>query len=155
MVYSWGVLHHTGAMWEAIGQAADLVKPGGTLVIAIYLKTRFCPFWRVEKRLFSSSPKWIQVLIAVIYSALFLVRIGIRGNNPIGYVLKYQQNRGMSWWTDQIDWLGGYPYESASAEEVTDFVVGKGFEVVKTKNTTPSIGLFGSGCGEYVFRRRA
>src|SRR3546814_900557 len=36
VVYSWGVLHHTGAMWDAIDAAALRVGPEGTLAISIY-----------------------------------------------------------------------------------------------------------------------
>src|SRR5262249_48389566 len=36
IVYSWGVLHHTGAMWTALDRAGTLVRPGGLLFIAIY-----------------------------------------------------------------------------------------------------------------------
>ncbi len=36
IVYSWGVLHHTGAMWQALENIAGLVKPGGVLAIALY-----------------------------------------------------------------------------------------------------------------------
>ena len=51
IVYSWGVLHHTGDMWSAFAGAAPLVKDGGTLYIAIYndegWKSRF--WYRVKK----------------------------------------------------------------------------------------------------------
>lgn len=36
VVYSWGVLHHTGAMWQALENVAPLVSEGGQLFIAIY-----------------------------------------------------------------------------------------------------------------------
>src|SRR5438094_5713048 len=36
VVYSWGVLHHTGAMWRAFEQVVPLVKKGGALFLAIY-----------------------------------------------------------------------------------------------------------------------
>jgi len=36
VVYSWGVLHHTGKMWQALENAGHLVAPGGTLFISIY-----------------------------------------------------------------------------------------------------------------------
>jgi 2-polyprenyl-3-methyl-5-hydroxy-6-metoxy-1,4-benzoquinol methylase len=36
VVYSWGVLHHTGAMWKALENAALPVRPGGLLSISIY-----------------------------------------------------------------------------------------------------------------------
>jgi len=34
LVYSWGVLHHTGDVWNAIRQACGRVAPGGLLYIA-------------------------------------------------------------------------------------------------------------------------
>ncbi|MFL5587414.1 MAG: class I SAM-dependent methyltransferase, partial [Ktedonobacteraceae bacterium] len=36
IVYSWGVLHHTGAMWQALENACSKVAPGGYLFIALY-----------------------------------------------------------------------------------------------------------------------
>ena len=57
VVYSWGVLHHTGSMWKAIDCAARLVSPGGLYAIAIYTKTPLCGFWQYEKAFYSKSPK--------------------------------------------------------------------------------------------------
>ena len=37
----------------------------------------------------------------------------------------------MNWWHDQIDWLGGYPYETAGLEEVLDFFKERGFHLQK------------------------
>src|ERR1051325_1002529 len=39
MVYSWGVLHHTGAMWQALDHAQRPVAAGGKLFVAIYNDT--------------------------------------------------------------------------------------------------------------------
>ena len=39
IVYSWGVLHHTGEMWRALDNAHLPVAPGGRLFIAIYNDT--------------------------------------------------------------------------------------------------------------------
>ena len=36
IVYSWGVLHHTGAMWQAMENVVTLVAPNGRLFIALY-----------------------------------------------------------------------------------------------------------------------
>src|SRR3990167_3524185 len=36
IVYSWGVLHHTGAVWSATENAAKRVKLGGLFYIALY-----------------------------------------------------------------------------------------------------------------------
>jgi len=36
IVYSWGVLHHTGDMWRALGNMVPLVNWGGQLFVALY-----------------------------------------------------------------------------------------------------------------------
>jgi len=36
IVYSWGVLHHTGDMWRALEHVARLVAEGGLLFVALY-----------------------------------------------------------------------------------------------------------------------
>ena len=59
----------------------------------------------------------------------------------------------MSWWHDRIDWLGGYPYESASKEEIEAFMGRRGFRIVKAVGTAAPFGLLGSGCAEYVLER--
>lgn len=155
IVYSWGVLHHTGNMWQAIENAAKKVCPNGKLVIALYKKTPFCGFWKFEKRLYSSLPKILRMPIDYIYATLYLLGLMVRGKNPARYVCEYSQQRGMNWMIDVRDWLGGYPYESASAAEVESFMKSRGFSMVKTKNIHPvaAKGLFGSGCAEYVFER--
>ena len=151
IVYSWGVLHHTGSMWQAIEKAIELVAPGGKLVIAIYLKTRFCRFWKAEKRFFTSLPKLLRWPVVWLYSALCFLRILAKGQNPISHIAEYEKKRGMSWYRDLIDWLGGYPYESASSEEVIDFVERQGGQLHNALGTAPGFGLMGSGCAEYVF----
>jgi 2-polyprenyl-6-hydroxyphenyl methylase/3-demethylubiquinone-9 3-methyltransferase len=153
IVYSWGVLHHTGALWEAVAAAAEHVKPGGHLIIAIYVKTPFCTLWRMEKRLFTKLPETVQKAVGVAFSGAAIARMIVGGDNPITKI-KSQGKRGMDWWFDKLDWLGGYPYESASAAEVTNCVEGFDFVTERTRRTQPSVGLFGSGCAEYVFKRR-
>lgn len=39
----------------------------------------------------------------------------------------YEQERGMSWWRDIEDWLGGLPYEVSSPSEVRARVEARGF----------------------------
>lgn len=153
IVYSWGVLHHTGAMWDAINNASKCVKDNGNFILAIYTKTRFCNFWEKEKKLFTKAPRLIKTLMTSIYSALLILRYLAKGKNPYKEIKNYNQYRGMSWWHDRVDWLGGWPYESASAEEIIAFMKERGFELEHSQNTAPPIGLLGTGCGEYVFKK--
>ena len=65
------------------------------------------------------------------------------------------QGRGMLWFYDSRDWLGVYPYESASMEEIIHYIELKGFKTLKTRNTKPSFGIFGSGCADYLFKKQS
>ena len=149
IVYSWGVLHHTGAMWQAIGNAAGLVTPGGRLFIAIYddrgLRSRF---WKRFKRLYinASAPlRW--TLFAVGAAKIWgptVLRDSFKGE-PLKSWNGYT-GRGMDAWHDLLDWLGGYPFEVARPDEVVAFCKERGFAVANLKT---SIG----GCTEFVFVR--
>ena len=152
IVHSWGVLHHIGAMWEAIEQTAALIAPGGQFIIAIYRKTPLCEFWKWEKRVFTSGGSLVWAILTGSYAAMKISRDLMRLKNPIRKIKHYSQGkRVMHWKSDIIDWLGGYPYESASAEEIVGFVESKGFTLQYSNKTKPEIGIFGSGCAEYRF----
>ncbi len=152
IVYSWGVLHHTGAMWTAVDRAADLVAPSGILAIALYRKTPLCWAWHIEKRAYVSVPPFAQSILRGAYKTAFFAGMAASGRNPFRYVRDYRSNRGMDWHHDVHDWLGGYPYESASAAAVKSHVTQLGFQVVRTFERAPGVGLFGTGCDEFVFQ---
>jgi 2-polyprenyl-6-hydroxyphenyl methylase/3-demethylubiquinone-9 3-methyltransferase len=154
VVYSWGVLHHTGRMWRAIEQAAARVRTGGLLAIALYRKTRLCPLWTVEKRLYTQYPRTFAPLANLTFKTAWTCAQLLVGRNPVARIRSYHSTRGMSWSHDVHDWLGGYPYESTSPEELMRVVANLGLKHVRS-NVRPGtpLGLFGSGCNEYVFQR--
>ncbi|HEV3311762.1 MAG TPA: class I SAM-dependent methyltransferase [Chloroflexota bacterium] len=154
IVYSWGVLHHTGNMWQAVENVITCVRPGGKFLISIYNDTGLsCRIWTVEKRMFVRSPRAVQIIVALAYTALVeLAFAGVRvtrGKNPFSMERwrRRKQRRGMSMWHDNVDWLGGYPYDYARPDEVFRFVRDRGFEL-QHLTTTPH-----NGCNEYVFMR--
>jgi len=146
VVYSWGVLHHTGAMWEALGNIVDLVAPGGTLFVSIYNdQGMWSRLWTAEKRWYVTYPI-LRPLLTAGYLAKVMVAGGLvdlaTGRAPWR---RYQnKERGMSFYYDLIDWLGGYPLEVAKPEEIHQFYRAKGFvlEQMVTRD---------SGCNEFVF----
>jgi SAM-dependent methyltransferase len=149
VVYSWGVLHHTGHMWIAIENAARLVRPGGLFVIGIYNfrgGRRGTATWAKLKRWYCKSPRWQQAVWESAYLAWDLVFTAALGRNPIRKIRQYHSGRGMSWRHDAIDWLGGYPYEAATPGEILEFVRRKCDFVLIKQNIDLKLGV-----SEFVF----
>jgi len=149
IVYSWGVLHHTGRMWVAIENAARLVRPGGLFVIGIYNfrgGRRGTATWTRLKRWYCKAPRWQQVAWENAYLVWDLVSMAAVGRNPIRMIREYHSGRGMSWRHDAIDWLGGYPYEAATPGEILEFVRRKFNFVLTRQNISLQLGV-----SEFVF----
>lgn len=151
IVYSWGVLHHTGAMWEAIRNAAGLVAPGGTFVMAIYnYQPGTTERWTWVKRTYNQSGPVVRgLLVAGSFVRMWarpIIRDTVRWRDPLRTWRGYG-TRGMDPKIDLIDWVGGYPYEAATPDDVMAFVSALGFsgEVVST--------VTGHGCNEFRFTR--
>jgi 2-polyprenyl-3-methyl-5-hydroxy-6-metoxy-1,4-benzoquinol methylase len=142
IVYSWGVLHHTGDMWKAIRNAGKLVAPGGRFVIAIYNDAHAKRFldshrWVKIKRFYNGSSKPVKSAMEVGYRAWFWANELRKRKNPIAWEREYRRQRGMAFKTDVIDWLGGYPYEFSSAERLVEFCEGElGFRTVKVNRVS-------------------
>lgn len=151
VVYSWGVLHHTGDMWRAIKAASSMVKPNGQMILALYRKTLLCGFWHWEKRLYNNGPKWFPMVMQKIFKSLFYLRLIITRKNIQQFMNNYQESRGMNWHHDVIDWLGGYPYESVHPTDLKNFAKREGFELVNEITQKQAIGFFGAGCDEFHF----
>jgi SAM-dependent methyltransferase len=151
VVYSWGVLHHTGAMWKAIDQVAPLVDRGGQFFISLYNdQGRTSDRWRLVKKLYNDAPAPAQPLLAGAVGVRLLlptiVRGLVRGRSPRESLAT--RGRGMSAWYDLVDWVGGYPFEVAKPEEVLEFCRARGFELRRMKTCGG-----GLGCNEFVFAR--
>lgn len=155
IVYSWGVLHHTGAMWPAIERAAKLVAANGLFAFALYRATRLDAFWTWEKQWYSSASPLAQKAARILYTGLFRVGFAVTGRNFNTHVANYRSARGMDFSHDVHDWLGGFPYETAIASEVAQKMTELGFTAERVFVRPKEIGLFGSGCDEYVYRRRS
>jgi 2-polyprenyl-6-hydroxyphenyl methylase/3-demethylubiquinone-9 3-methyltransferase len=153
VVYSWGVLHHTGDIWKSARNAASLAKPGGLVFVAIYNdQGRSSRIWRHVKRIYVYTPgpfKWailIPSLIRLWGTVTFkdLVKYG-----TLKTWKQYSFDRGMSPWHDLIDWVGGYPFEVAKPEQVINFMDSLGLLFVLAKTCGE-----GRGCNEFVFKKR-
>jgi SAM-dependent methyltransferase len=136
IVYSWGVLHHTGDMNEAIRNAASRVGKGGLFYIAIYNtadgigiysdgRIGSSRFWELEKRWYVSAPAPVQKAVDGLAAAGMILTALLRLRNPVRMIREHQSLRGMSFMVDIRDWLGGYPYEHATVDEIFSLVHGE------------------------------
>ena len=154
VVYSWGVLHHTGAMWQAMENVVPLVAPGGRLFIALYNdQGAWSKRWHAIKRTYCSGPAGRALVSATVipfWVARDLAADIVWRRNPLTRYRTYRHGRGMSITHDWFDWLGGFPFEVAKPEEVFDFLSARGFRLERLTTTGGSM-----GCNEFVARREA
>lgn len=155
VVYSWGVLHHTGALWRALDLVTVPVASRGRLFIAVYnrqgqLRTRLNV---AMKQGYVRSPDPVKRFLAIGYFVYATTLVSLSQlaalRNPITWFRQYSRSsRGMSWWHDVVDWVGGYPYESATPDEVVRFFGARGFVLDQLATVGTS-----HACNQFVLRR--
>lgn len=153
VVYSWGVLHHTGEMWQALENVSHCVAEEGQLFIAIYNdQGSISKIWLHIKRLYNQIPIFFRpfyiLLIWTPFETISMLKQIMSGHLPWHHWNIYKKKRGMSIVHDIIDWIGGYPFEFATPKQIFRFYRDKKFtlEELVTKN--------GMGCNEFVFRKK-
>ncbi len=129
IVYSWGVLHHTGSMWEAIANASSLVERGGKFWIAIYVKGPAYPVHLALKQSYNRASSLGKRVI--VWKEIYeMMRKRWRARqNP--FTWNEKRDRGMDIYHDLLDWLGGLPYEVATKGEIIAFGKDRGFMLEK------------------------
>ena len=166
VVYSWGVLHHTGAMWPAVEAAAGRAGPGGRFVVALYNdQGRLSELWAAIKDGYRRLPRWLRgpyaygvgaayfggkaVGKAALWPVRWLDRGGVRAGRPEAFAgVARSGDRGMSRRHDLVDWVGGWPFEVATPDETVEFLSERGFVVERMRTVGGRM-----GCNEVVVRR--
>lgn len=148
LVYSWGVLHHTGAMWDAVGRTLALVAPGGVACIALYNRPTRSQL--LPKRLYRRAPSLLRSPMRGLYGARLIAGGSIRRRmSPAAFVRRYgERSRGMDFWRDVEDWLGGWPFDYTDVPAMTRFCEARGFELVRAVELGPG------GNNEYLLAAR-
>lgn len=154
VVYSWGVLHHTGNMQLAIKNTLNFCRKDTIILLALYEKTIYCGLWKKIKKFYNSSSNLNKKLLLLTYNIFKILALLLVFKNPYNYIKKYKSNRGMSFKYDQIDWLGGYPYESINQDELHN-IVGSDFVLQYSKKVKKGLfrSLLGTGCSTYRFKK--
>ncbi|MEH1970544.1 MULTISPECIES: class I SAM-dependent methyltransferase [unclassified Nostoc] len=156
IVYSWGVLHHTGDMWRSLENVSLTVANGGQLFIAIYNdQGGWSKRWKQIKKTYNTLPKFFRLPFAILVlfpreiKLMGVALLTLRINSYIQYWLQYHENRGMSRWYDLIDWIGGYPFEVAKPEEIFGFYRARGYTLERLKTCAG-----GLGCNQFLFSKQ-
>jgi SAM-dependent methyltransferase len=154
VVYSWGVLHHTGAMWVAIENAVGRVAEQGKLFIAIYNDQGWkSHLWWHIKRFYNRQPRFLRGPFAFLVSATTRIASILKYTwkrepmTAIAPLLAGNRERGMSAKYDELDWIGGFPFEFASFESLTAYFSARGFAVINAKRNDSW------GCHELALQR--
>ena len=157
IVYSWGVLHHTGDMWQALENISKLVAPNGKLFIALYNDTGSqSSRWKWIKKTYNKLPSFLRIpftLLVITPDELKSSARALLTLKPGSYFkswTEYDERRGMNRWRDIVDWVGGYPYEVSTPDEIFDFFTARGYTLTKL-----NCGRVGLGCNQFVFSKAA
>jgi len=150
-VYSWGVLHHTGAMWEAIENTISRIAPGGLCCLALYRAPRRVAAHMALKRVYNVAPRAAKTALVAAYVGALTLRLAVaQRKTPRAVVRGYAANsRGMSLWRDAEDWLGGLPCEFVSGDAVQHLVESRGLDMLRVLEAPPG------GNYEFLIRRPA
>ena len=151
IVYSWGVLHHTGAMWDACEAILSPLSPGGLLFIALYNDAGDKSLmWHRLKRIYVRLPRGLRTLYAWTLIAVGEAKAfagDVASGDAAAWLRRwrdYATTRGMSRYRDWIDWIGGYPYEFSSVDETLRFFAERGLTPCRVE---PNLG---TGCNQFV-----
>lgn len=150
IVYSWGVLHHTGHLKAALENVNQNVKRGGYLFIAIYndqgVRSRI---WKGLKKTYVNIKMTRPLFIALGYILFWFPQFvkGILTGKP-NFQKDYKKKRGMSLHHDIVDWMGGYPFEVATRETIINIYEKQGYKLNKLISCGKKL-----GCNEYVFKK--
>jgi 2-polyprenyl-6-hydroxyphenyl methylase/3-demethylubiquinone-9 3-methyltransferase len=155
VVYSWGVLHHTGSMWVAIENAISRVGDRrGTLFIAIYNDQGWKSHaWWFIKNFYNRLPRPLKrpfvLLVSALTHTLVIIKYSfkLQPMRAIAPLLTDQRERGMSARFDAVDWIGGFPYEFATFDVLASYLQARGFSVLNHRRDGSQ------GCNELVAQR--
>jgi 2-polyprenyl-6-hydroxyphenyl methylase/3-demethylubiquinone-9 3-methyltransferase len=92
--------------------------------------------------LYNRLPFLQKPLVPLFYPIIYLAKLAITRQNP------KKQQRGMDFYFDVVDWVGGYPYEYASVPEIHETLSAQGFLATRTVGARVP-----TGCNEFIFVR--
>ena len=145
IIYCWGVLHHTGNMYLGLNNLILNSKKNTLLYLALYNDEGLnSKVWLIIKKFYNILPTiffkkiffyLILILNILIVDIFALANLrNFKAIKELVYKIKnYENSRGMTYINDQLDWIGGYPFEVAKPQIIINFFKEKKFKLIKVK----------------------
>jgi len=149
IVYAWGLASHRPHVGVARKRRGTGPSRGQTRDRHLQRSGKATRVWTRVKRSYNALPGRLRWLVlgpaaAWIWGPAMIRDVAVL--RPFATWREYHHVRGMSPWRDLVDWVGGYPFETAKPEQVFEYYRRKRFRLVRL--TTCGGGF---GCNEFVF----
>ena len=135
VVYTWGVLHHTGDVWQAIHNAQLPLAEDGLLIVAVYAEEFYDQKDNIinMKKFYRNANVNQQEHLDIAIGITWLKPLLHAGKNPFEILRNFSETRGMDFWTDVRDWLGGWPTEFVSTSAMLSFAKRTGLRCINVR----------------------
>ena len=149
VVYTWGVLHHTGDVWQAVHNAQLPLADDGLLIVAVYAEEFYDEKENIimMKQFYRNASVKQQEHLDIAVGLFWLRPLLHSGKNPFEVLRNFSEMRGMEFWTDVRDWLGGWPTEFISTSAMLSFARRMGLHCINVRRN--------GGNTEFAFTRPA
>lgn len=143
IVWAWGTVHHTTDPLGAITELMRVLKPGGSLFLAIYKKTKVTWIHEIIRKTLIRTPRW---------SWNFLAKIMAFFGTPIVFFFKKREKsrKGEKLSELILDWYFVPIRHHYTPEEIRMFLEDKSFTV---ENYLAHSGRFDSS-SNFIFKAR-
>ncbi len=143
IVWAWGTVHHTTDPFRAIDQLIRVLKPGGSLLLAVYTRTRVTFIHEIIRKILVRTPRWSWTFLSKVMAVLLA---------PIVFFFKRREKSRKGEKLEELilDWYFVPIRHYYRPEEIRTYLENKGFSI---ENFLPASGRFNS-TSNFIFKAR-
>jgi ubiquinone biosynthesis O-methyltransferase len=143
IVWAWGTVHHTTDPLRAISELARVLRPGGSIFLAVYKRTKVTWIHEIIRKTLVKTPKRSWTALSRIM-AFFL--------SPVVFFFKKREKSRKGEKLEELilDWYFVPIRHYYTPEEIRDVLEGKSFEIEKF---LPASGRFDSS-SNFIYKAR-
>lgn len=143
IVWAWGTVHHTTDPLRAISELARVLRPGGSIFLAVYKRTKLTWIHEIIRKTLVKTPKRSWTALSKIM-AFFL--------SPVVFFFKKREKSRKGEKLEELilDWYFVPIRHYYTPDEIRNVLEGKGFEIEKF---LPASGRFDSS-SNFIYKAR-